>query len=166
MGFSDLLKKSVVCPDCRTRGAVKIAFARVRCRNPACRHYDPSLAFASVRQSLAPEQPRTAPQGDFNPGPEAITIRYRNYRGDDVEFTGDRRTIRFCKAHVSVRVAPTGKRIALWQRFVRDLEELRRHAPSGMPTAVERQILSYHRNHGTTSPRYEEVWRKYPDWAR
>jgi|MudIll2142460700_1097286.scaffolds.fasta_scaffold670167_1 hypothetical protein len=166
MGLSGLLKKSMVCPNCRTPGAVKHTFGRTRCRNPACRHYDPSLAYESVRPSLAPGQPRRVPQGTFEPGPETITIRYRNYRGDDIELRGDRRTIRFRKAHVSLCVAPTGQRIALWQRFVRNLDELKQYVPRDTPTAVERQILSYHRKHGTTSPRYEDVRRKYPDWTR
>ena len=81
-----------------------------------------------------------------------------------MEFQGDRTTVRSGKAHVSLRVLPTGKRIALAKKFVRNLNELESWSrPEARLLPVERQVLGYHRKHGTTSPRYEEILRKHPD---
>ena len=33
------------------------------------------------------------------------------------------------------------------------------------PTPQERRVLEYHAKRGTTSPRCEELRRKYPDWS-
>ncbi len=168
MGLGNLFKKTVVCPECRTRGAVKTVFGHVRCRNRGCGRFDES-ALAEPAVLAQEPAPRPAHDGTFDPGEHRITIHYRNFRGDETEYVGDRRTIRFKKAHMTVRVAPTGKRIALWQKFVQNLDELKRYAPGrdiagAEPTPVERQILSFHRKHGTASPRYEALRRKYPDW--
>jgi hypothetical protein len=32
------------------------------------------------------------------------------------------------------------------------------------PSARERQVLSYHKRHHSTSPLYERIRAKYPDW--
>ncbi len=165
MGIGDLFgKRTVVCPECRTRGAVKTALGRIRCRNQNCKHYDESAAYEPLSVSEGSPAVRTTPQGNFDPGVHRITIRYRNFRGDDTEVVGDARTIRFKKAHVTVRVAPTGRRIALWQKFIQNRDDLKRYEGRREPTGVERQILGYHRKRGTTSPRYEELRRKYPEW--
>lgn len=163
MGLGDLLKKTVVCPECRTRGAVKI-LGRIRCRNRACTHYDEATGREPSGPPEAASPSRPAQRGSFDPGAHRIVVRYRNFRGDDTEYAGDARTIRFKRAHVTLRVAPTGRRIALWQRFVQNLEDLKRVAPHAGATPVERQILGYHTKRGTTSPRYEALRRKYPHW--
>jgi hypothetical protein len=159
-----MFKKSIVCPECRTRGAVKSALGRIRCRNVSCRHYDSSALHEPMEIPQGRPGPTTAHQGAFDPGADGIRIRYRNFRGDETEFFGDRRTVRFTKAHMSIRVAPTGTRISLWQKFVQNLGALKRGEPAAQPTGVERQILGYHRKRGTTSPRYEALRRKYPNW--
>ena len=163
MGLGDLFKKTVICPECRTRGAVKTAFGQVRCRNRGCARFD-ETALAEPAVLAEEPAPRPAHHGTFDPGENRVTIRYRNFRGDDTEYVGDGRTIGFKRAHVTVRVAPAGKRIALWQKFVGNLDELKRLAPSPEPAPRERQILRYHTKHGTTSPRYQALRRKYPDW--
>ncbi len=164
MGLGDLFKKTVVCPECRTRGAMKTAFGQVRCRNRGCARFHES-ALAEPAALSAEPVPQPAHHGTFDPGEHRIMIHYRTFRGDDTAYVGDGRTIRFKKAHVTVQVAPTGERIALWQKFVKNLEELKRLAPSAEPAPRERQILRYHTRHGTTSPRYEALRRKYPDWT-
>jgi hypothetical protein len=165
MGLGDLFKKTVVCPECRARGAVKTAFGRVRCPNRSCQHYDADVVYEAGERAQGAPTPGAVPQGTFDPGADRILLRYRNFRGDDTEYVGDRRTIRFKKAHVTLRVAPTGKRIALWKKFIKNLEDLRPYERREEATAVERQILGYHRKHGTTSPRYEELRRTYPEWS-
>lgn len=53
-------------------------------------------------------------EGPFDAtGANAIEIRYRTARGEDKTFTGDRTSLRRRRAHVTVRVAPEGIRIAL-----------------------------------------------------
>ena len=165
IGIGDLFgKKTVVCPDCRTRGALKTALGRIRCRNRACSRYDEAAAQEPLGASEGASPSRPVPQGVFDPGTHRIVVRYRNFRGDDTEYVGDGRTIRFRKAHVTLRVAPTGRRIALWQKFVQNLDDLKRAAPRAEATPVERQILGYHTKRRTTSPRFEALRRKYPHW--
>jgi len=109
---------------------------------------------------------RAEHQGSFDPGPNTVTVRYRNFRGEDVDLRGDGTTTRFRKGHLSLRVLPTGKRITLAKKFVRNLNELESWPGVGSESRllpVERQVVGYHRKHGTTSPRYEEILRKYPD---
>ena len=53
-------------------------------------------------------------EGPFDPGGERkIEVRYRNAKGEDKTFTGDRASLRRRKAHLTLRVAPEGIRIAL-----------------------------------------------------
>ena len=54
------------------------------------------------------------PAEPFDPaGARRIEIRYRNWRDRDRTFIGDRTTLRRRRQHVTVRVEPTGGRIAL-----------------------------------------------------
>ena len=39
-----------------------------------------------------------------------------------------------------------------------------RQARTPWPTPRERQVLAYHKKYGTTSPLYEKIRAKYPDW--
>jgi hypothetical protein len=143
---------------------VKTTLGRVRCRNRTCKHYDESATYEPLGAPEGSPAVRAAPQGTFDPGAHRIVVRYRNFRGDDTEVVGDARTLRFQKAHVTLRVAPTGRRITLWQKFIQNLDDIKTYAGRPQPTGVERQILGYHRKRGTTSPRYEGLCRKYPDW--
>ena len=163
MGLGSWFQKSVVCPECRTRGAVKGFGSKVRCPNPSCPNYDSEIpsGFASVSV-----KPSSTHRGTFDPGSDRVILQYRNFRGESVEFEADRASARWTKHHVSVRVVPTGKRIRLVTKFVKNPDELGSMKEKDLPkpTPVERQILGYHKKHDTTSPRYEELRRKYPDW--
>lgn len=158
------MKMPDFCPECRTPGAGRTLFGKVRCRNGSCKNFDARL----LEKPAPPAQSapsRAAHPGSFDPGRNTVTVHYRNFRGEEVEFQGDGTTVRLRKGHISLRVSPTGKRIALAEQFVRNLNELEswltRSESRLLP--VERQVAGYHRKHGTTSPRYEEILRKYPD---
>ena len=159
-GFGE--KKKITCPECRSRGAVK-TMTSVKCPNSFCSHYDSSL-LPSTDTLPTMSRPGSVLRGSFNPGGNAVTVRYRNHCGEDAEYVGDRTSIRVRKMHVTIRVAPTGKRITLAKKFITNLASLPLPEPSQIPSAVERQILSYHSKRGTTSPRYAEARRKYPNW--
>lgn len=157
-----LFSKTEICPECRTKGAVKTFLSQVKCPNPLCKHYDSSAVLAPSEVSHEKPQPRTSQAGVFDPGANRLTIQYRNFRGQDRQFEADRSTVRFKKRHISVCVAPTYKRIALAKKFIKNLSDMESLAVRIPTTGVERQILGYHKKYGTTSPRFEELLRKYP----
>jgi hypothetical protein len=157
-----------ICPECRTRGA-KSSFKGVRCPNPQCPRYDASLSMESTLASPASSKPLPSFQGSFDPGDNSIRVQYRNFQGDDRTFTGDSKSLYISPKVVSLRVTPTGQRINLLRKFVQNFSEVERAAPAGsnsdrQPHGVERQILGYHLRKGSTSPRFEEVRKKFPDW--
>jgi hypothetical protein len=164
MGLFDFLNKAkgVVCPECRTKGAVKKG-SQIQCPNRQCRRYAVNLPPVP-HPEIGAARP-LAHHGDYRPGPNAVTIQYRNFQGDDVEFVADRTTWRVFLGVISVRVAPTGARITLAKKFIRNLAVLGMVATQPEPRGVERQILTYHLRHGTTSPRFEQVRRKFPNWS-
>jgi hypothetical protein len=102
----------------------------------------------------------------IDPGARAIRIQYLNHRGEIKTYTGDRSTLKATGAHVSLRLAPTGKRVSFSKDCIQNRPEVEQALGQGSePSAVEKQILGYHRKHGTTSPRFEEVRRKFPGYA-
>jgi hypoxanthine phosphoribosyltransferase len=99
-----------------------------------------------------------------------LAIQYRNFQGEEKTFTADSETLRRKRNHVIARVAPTGRSISLSRDRIQNLEEVEQAVakitesqPPG-PTARERQVLGYHKKHKSTSPLYEEIRAKYPDW--
>jgi hypothetical protein len=99
-----------------------------------------------------------------------IEIRYRNFRNEEKTFTSDATTIERKGNHLSVQVAPKGIRIALSRSRVLNLSEVEASFPQRVapdqswPTPRERQVLNYHKKYGTTSPLYEKIRAKYPNW--
>ena len=167
MGIRDLFETTMKCPKCHRAGARKSLLGGVRCANPECPNHDTSLAQAAPRRGAAAAKtasaPRRAASAAFRPGPERITIRYRNHREEDKTFEGDPTTIRLVNEHVSLRVAPEWPRIALHKDSIANMGDVLA-AAAKVPSAVERKILTYHTRRGSRSPRYDEVRRKYPDW--
>jgi len=75
--------------------------------------------------------------------------------------------------HIVARVAPTGETITLSRDRIQNLSEVEEAfseaaAPTESehtgPTARERQVLSFHKKYKSTSPLYEKIRSKYPDW--
>ena len=164
MGFLDFLTggKKISCPTCGASGARKSGDT-VRCPNASCSYYDPRLAGFGPLIDI----PTT---GDFRPA-RPLSIKYRNFQGVARDFTVDADSMERRKNHLVARAAPTGRRITLFRDRIQNLTEVESALPriSGSaipePTARERRVLSYHKHHGTSSPLYEEIKAKYPNWV-
>jgi hypothetical protein len=170
MGFLDFLKsKSQQCPSCGTQGA-KVSDQGTRCPNPKCPYYDPALGGGMAQAGSAAPQPQSfSGRGAFTPS-KPLQIRYRNFEGQEKTFLADASTAERKKNHILVRVAPTGKAIALARNRIQNLQELEAAFPQRVapgqdwPSPRERQVLNYHKKHGSTSPLYEKIRAKYPNW--
>lgn len=167
MGLLDFLRKlltgqsnTVQCLGCGVGGALQADDGRISCRNPACSYFD-AIRFGSgtklrTKGSYTPQHP--------------ITIRYRNFAGQERTFSAEQESIVRKRNHLVAQVAPTGLKINLSRDRILNLREVesalpQRIAPSQeWPTPRELQILGYHKRNGTTSPRFEELRRKYPNW--
>lgn len=159
MGLLDFLRKlltgesnTMPCPNCGVPGALRADDGRISCRNPTCSYFDAGRS----RGNYAPEHP--------------ITIRYRNFAGQERTFSAERESIVRKRNHLVAQVAPTGLKITLSRDRILNLREVESVLPQKIapgqawPTVRERQILGYHKLNGTTSPRFEEIRRKYPNW--
>jgi hypothetical protein len=150
------------CPNCGTAGARKTRDGTIRCKSQTCPNFDPSLALG---RRIAPVPTR----GDFRPE-HPVSIRYVNFVGQSRDFSAERDSLVRKRNHIVAQVAPTGRRIALSRDRVQNLSEVEGNMPQRVapgqnwPTPRERQILGYHKKHGTTSPRCEQVRAKYPNW--
>lgn len=156
---------TIQCPSCGAPGATRSSDGLIHCRNPQCPYFDPAQQRGTLRQAGT-----TVPtRGDFRPQ-NAVSIRYRNYAGQDRTFSAELSSLVRKNNHLIAQVAPTGRKITLSRDRIQNLAEVEDAMPqrvaSGQnwPTPRERQILGYHKKHGTTSPRYEQVRAKYPNW--
>ena len=158
------LWSNVRCPVCGQPGAKQLLWM-VKCPRRGCSKYDPDLGLSmGIAGTSGTASPLPQFSGNFNPGANAIAIRYRNWEGVERSFTGDRSTLRLVSRHITVCLSPTGQRCSFSRdRFLNpgEIEPLIKQAEKANTlSAADRHVLSYHRNHGTTSPRYEEVKRK------
>jgi len=169
MGWFDFLKSTVPCPACGT--PARKSGNAVVCPNPMCRNFagdQPTPTSGGARPS-APSKPANAPRGQWHPQ-QPLTVRYRNFRGEEQIYTADADSCRRAQNHISLLVAPTGRRITLRRDRIANLSEIeaacaQRVAPDqAWPTPRERQVLNYHKKHRTTSPLYERIRAKYPNW--
>lgn len=153
MSFLDSLFGKTKCPQCGTKGA-RVSGGRTRCPNPSCRHFDGTLGRVHRRSDYSPATP--------------LYIRYRNFQGEEKTFTADQESLRRTRNHIVARVAPTGENISLSRDRIQNLSEVDEAVPRVSddrlrPTARERRVLTFHRNHKSTSPLYEQIRAKYPD---
>jgi hypothetical protein len=182
MSFLDFLTGKIKCPSCGTAGAKKSATG-FRCPNPNCQWYDRSLEPKERKPDRGPRTPRTGEplipedmasklmqaQSGFSPA-RTITIRYRNFRGEEKTFTADPESAVRKKKHLSLRVAPTGARIVLARDRIQNPSEVDDLIPQPVapgqdwPTSRELQVLNYHKRYKTSSPLYEKIRAKYPNW--
>lgn len=174
MGLLDLLFGKNKCPQCGSKGA-QSSGGRWRCPNPSCPNFDAALAASAAvsretgRTSALPAA--SARPSHFSPS-HTLAIRYRNFEGQEKVFVADGDSLRRKRNHLTAQVAPTGQRIAFSRDRVQNLTEVdavlaahegAKRTSSG-PTARERQVLAYHKKYKSTSPLYEEIRAKYPDW--
>ncbi len=173
MGFLDFLKGPIQCPFCGTQGARQKS-GSVRCPNPNCMYFDTALAqrAGGAGQPVITARPASVQKtfhGDFAPV-RAMAIRYRNFEGQEKTFTADAESAERRKHHLVVRVAPTGQHLSLARDRILNLAEVesaftQRVAPEqDWPTPRERQVLNYHKKHRSSSPLYEKIRAKYPNW--
>jgi hypothetical protein len=172
MGLLDFLKRllsggsKVQCPSCGTIGAQQDSQGKIRCSNPSCAYFDTSLS----KRGTARQGGTTVPtEGSFLPA-DPISIRYRNFAGQDRSFVAERGSVVRKGNHLVGRVAPVGARISLSRDRIQNLGEVEARLPQRVapgqawPTPRERQVLGYHKKHGTSSPLYEKIRAKYPNW--
>lgn len=130
--------------------------------------------------STAPAQPTqgkpsgwssSSGAGQSGPAPAgSVTIQYRNFQGQNKTFYADGRSLHRDKNHIKATVAPKSQQISLSRDRIQNLQEVEGQMPqrveSGQdwPSARERQVLNYHKKYKTTSPLYEKIRAKYPNW--
>lgn len=172
MGLLDFLKSlfgggsKLQCPSCGTIGARQDTQGGIHCRNSSCPYFDGKLALTGTIRRAKTEIPT---QGNFHPV-DPITIQYRNFAGQERSFVAERESVVRKSNHLVGRVAPTGRKIALSRDRIQNLSDVEARLPQRVapgqdwPSPRERQVLSYHKKHGSTSPLYEKVRAKYPNW--
>lgn len=166
----DALSGSMRCPACGTRGAKKVGDT-VRCLNPVCQFFNPQ-ATSAARAARARVRKTASKQGraSFAPSGDTVSIRYRNFRGESKTFSVDRSSLTRRHNHIIGRVEPHWRQLSLSRDRIENLAEIDPHLPqrdrseAPQPTARERQVLAYHKKYGTTSPLYEKIRTKYPNW--
>lgn len=150
------------CPNCGTPGARKLRDETIQCKNQQCRYFDASFALG---RRIAP----VPKEGNFRPQ-RPVSIRYTNFAGQSRDFAAEQDSLVRKNNHIIAQVAPTGRRITLSRDRIQNLSEVESSMPRRVeagqdwPTPRERQILGYHKKHGTTSERYQQVRAKYPNW--
>ncbi len=183
MAFFDLFSWETTCPRCGRRGARKSLLGGVKCPNRDCESFDMGLFLKREQAETGSQTSPSAPTqryycnpqtGEaisrrlgqaFDPGEYQLVIQYVNFRGEEKAFIGDRRTLRQKRNHVSVRVAPTGTRISLSKDRIRNLAEVEMALRRSFPSTKERRVLTFHARRRSTSPLYERLRVKYPEWS-
>jgi hypothetical protein len=169
MGLLDFLLslltggKRTQCPSCGAQGARKDKDGTIRCKNPSCPYFDANLLSGRDRPT------RLVTEGNYQPV-HPVTIRYKNFQGIDRTFSAEQESLVRKGSHIVGKLAPTGRKIGLSRDRIQNLSEVESAFPQQVstgqewPTPRERQVLSYHKKHGSTSPLYEEIRAKYPNW--
>jgi hypothetical protein len=166
MAFLDFLSGKIKCPNCGTEGARKSGDG-YKCTNPRCQWFDSGVAPSeSSHQVMTPGGMSV----NFTSG-STIAIRYRNFKGEEKTFNVDRESAVRVKNHWSVKTASGGvNAIALSRDRIQNLNEVEAALPQRLapgqayPTPRERQVLGFHKKYKTTSPLYEKIRAKYPNW--
>ena len=117
--FGKLFGEIADCPACREPGA-KVSLFGITCAAPGCMFYSAAYADQAVRSGAVHWS--QLPPVAFG---QSIDIEYTNYLGEQKTFTCDRQSLRARGRHLSARVAPTGRRIALKIGSIRDLEAIK-----------------------------------------
>ena len=158
---------AVRCPKCGTWGAKKFLW-KIKCPNPSCEKYDSEYAEA-FRQSRVVGKPAsevfTHLKGKADPNDYSLRIRYQNFRGDEIIYSADPRTLYRQSESVVARLAPSGKRVAFKLSKIQNRNEVESIlGENPQPTGNERHILHYHLKHGSSSAAFEKLRQKYPNY--
>ena len=140
----------------------------------SCRHYDHDFAQQlDLGQGFTPQPAEfsSAPRistfhtGDFDPGAYRVDIVYRNFRNEEQTYEGDLRTARWGRKHLSFCLSPTGKRASFARDRIRNLREIEnKNRNTPMPSVNERAVLTFHKRRGSSSPLFEAIRHKFPDF--
>jgi len=160
----------VKCPECGTWGAKRF-FWKVKCVNPSCQKYDAEHASEynqnRIHGKTAVEVFRHL-KGKADPSDYPLRIRYKNFRGDELIYAADPASGYIKRAHLVIRVTPTGRRISLRLSSIQNRSEVESQLPAqslkDQPNSRERQVLNYHLRRGTTSDLFRKTREKYPDY--
>jgi hypothetical protein len=177
MGFLDWLTGKIECPRCGTGGAKKIN-GQIHCTNPTCLNFSRTMGKGDAGKAQSPitfREPSETPSNSFGAQPPevkagSVAIRYRNFSGQAKVFVGDVASARRNKNHITVNVETSGTRIALSRDRIQNLAEVEAAFPQRIephqdwPTPRERQVLNYHKGRRSTSPLYQSIRAKYPNW--
>jgi hypothetical protein len=177
MLFLDFLTGKIECPRCGTRGAKEIN-GQIHCPNSTCPYFSKTMGkgdAARLRASVTFSQRADVPASSAIDQPAEVTagsfvIHYRNFRGQEKTFVAQAASARRNMNHITVKVAPKGRRIALSRDRILNLNEVEAAFPQRVapgqdwPTPLERQVLNYHIKRRSSSPRYESIRAKYPNW--
>lgn len=184
MGFlGSLFNKitgGVKCPACGMPGAQQQEGGRIQCLNPMCQNFDPARGKQAAPPPQPPVPPRTptstpqspvAPQGfSSRPAGGTVNIWYRNYKGESKNFVAEAGSLKRKHNHISAKVGPKGRVITLSRDRIQNMHDIdpllpaRDRSDAPQPNGRERQVLNYHKKYGTTSPLYEKIKAKYPNW--
>ena len=168
VGLFDILSgfKQVICPRCGTPDALRDRRGEIRCKNQQCADFDADWALKG-KKSRRPKRTAAPTQGNFHPE-NPLVIRYRNFAGQEKTFRMELLSMVRRRNHLIGKVAPTGRRIALSREKIQNLGEVDAQLPTHligpMPSGDERRVLSFHLRLGSTSPLFEKIRAKYPDW--
>ena len=166
----DVLGGGMKCPACGTRGARKSGQV-IRCINPVCQFFSPhATPEARAERARVRAVDARQPRIPYVPSGDTVSIRYRNFREEFKTLTADRSSLKRRHNHIVARVAPSWRQISLSRDRIENLSEIDANLPerdrsgASQPTSRERQVLGYHKKYGTTSPLYEKIRAKYPNW--
>lgn len=172
MGLLDFLTRlsfqgdKIECPNCRADGALQTGDGLVHCRNRVCPNYDPGYVIGG---RLVRRLTTVPTEGNFRPE-HPVSIRYVNFAGQNRDFSAERGSLTRKRDHIVAQVAPTGRKITLSRDRIQNLSEIEPYLQQRVgpgqdwPTGRERQILNFHKKHGKSSSRYEQLRAKYPNW--
>ena len=177
MAFLDWLTGKIECPRCGTRGAKEIN-GQIHCPNPTCAYFSKTMGKGNAvpapdsitfsQRTDVPADSSISQSAQVTAG--SFAIHYRDFRGQERIFAAQAASAHRVKNHISVKVAPKGVRIALSRDRILNLNDVEAAFPQRVapgqdwPTPRERQVMTYHKKRGSTSPLYESIRAKYPNW--
>jgi hypothetical protein len=177
MAFLDWLTGKIECPRCGTHGAKEIN-GQIHCPNPTCSYFSRTMGKPEAASSSAPsefsQQDYVSSGSSFtssvNVPAGSFAVQYRDFRGQERTFIATTASAWRNKNLIHVKVAPKGATIVLSRDRILNLNEVEAAMPQRVtpgqdwPSPRERQVMTYHKKRGTTSPLYKSIRAKYPDW--
>ena len=123
--FSKLFGTSAKCPGCG-HPCARETFSGVQCVHPDCVYYDARYVRYAVDSGRVDWK-------DLPPAKleDPVNVDYVNFAGARKTFTVDRKSMRVRGRHLSMRVSPSGFRIALDPERIQNLSDLRDTSEEG-----------------------------------